>query len=141
MANSATGTAGPDGICFGPNGSGKVYVSMFVHRGGNPRKSQWLASVTPTTEYEVFCRADSQDWRDSAHNYWGVLDAEASSLGTRGERLAKFLRNEVETAAWHGYPVSPASGSAGDTPEDVLVESWISAGSVAVGRKIQRRRI
>jgi hypothetical protein len=143
VADARGGVIGPDGIQFGPNASGKLYLSMFAHRGGNPRKSQWLSSVTPPSEYGVFCRADELHWVDSSSNYWGVLDADASLLGTRGERLAKFPCNKVCTAPWHGYPVSPASGSPGEAPDDVVVETWIGTGSVTrtVGRKIQRRRI
>src|SRR5947209_5127455 len=108
MAGAAQGNVVKAGIQFGPNGSGKLYLSMFAHRGGNPRKSKWLDSVAPPTEYDVFCRADEDDRCDSAGNYWGMLDVEASPLGTRGERLAKFPRNKVPAAPWHGYPVSPA---------------------------------
>jgi hypothetical protein len=143
MTSAAHGTAGPDGIHFGPNGSGKLYLSMFAHRGGTSRKSQWLTAVPPPSEYGVFCHADESEWCDSAQNYWGVLDDRASPLGTRGERIAKFPCSKVPAAPWHGYPVSPGSGSPGDAPEDDLVEEWMSTGSVtkAVGRKIQRRRI
>src|SRR5262245_27703375 len=143
MSGADLGTAGPDGIHFGPNGSGKLYLSMFAHRGAIPRKSQWLPSVSPPDEYGVFCTADEHDWCDEARNYWGLLDDQATPLGTRGERLAKFPTNAVRTAPWHGYPVSPGSGRQGDAPTDALVDVWIDAGSVTktIGRKIQRRRI
>lgn len=137
-----TPTANPDGLLFGPTASGKNYLSTYEHRGRNVRKSQWAADVIPPEEYEIFEHADVNDHADSDGHYWGVRNPCGAVLGSRGERLAKFPHNGTETAPWHGYPVSPASGRSSEIPPDGLIEALVEAGSLSrtFGRKIQRRR-
>lgn len=90
-----------DGLLFGPTGSGKMYLAMYDHRGRNWRKSCWAIDVPPPHEYAIFDGADARVQVDIAGPYWGVRDASGSTLGTRGERLAKFPRNAVEAPlAW-----------------------------------------
>jgi hypothetical protein len=140
--SAAAGTPVEDGILFGPNANGKSYLSWFEHRGGDRRKSQWAIDVPPAEEYEVFCTSDYGDWVDDSGTYWGVRDAGGRPLGTRGERVAKFPRNDVPAVPWHGYPVSPGSGRPHSSPPDDLVLRWIGSGFVTrtFGRKIQRRK-
>jgi len=115
---------------------------MYVHRQQANRKSTWLAAVSPADEYGIFFAADSAEWKDSGH-YWGIRDNYGSPLGSGGERLAKFPRNRVATAPWHGYPVSTSSSRGARCPSDRLIERWIEEGTVTrtFGRKIQRRRV
>jgi hypothetical protein len=128
------------GLQYGPTASGKLYLSMYSHRGGNPTKSCW--AVPPDDEYGIFETSDDNDRADGHGNYWGALDAEGTALGTKGERLAKFPFNAVLTVPWHGYPVSPASGRASEMPPDDFINDLIEDGvlSRTFGRKLQRRR-
>jgi hypothetical protein len=141
-SDSQTGTATPAGLQFGPTDSGKIYLSMYAHRQERRRKSTWSDLVPPADEYGIFVAADSGNWKDGGH-YWGIRDASGSVLGTGGERLSKFPRNQVRTAPWHGYPVSASAARGAGLPSDRLVKRWIEDGTVTrtVGRKIQRRRI
>lgn len=140
--STAAGTPVEGGILFGPNASGKSYLSWFEHRGGDRRKSQWATDVAPVEEYRIFCAADDGDWVDASGSYWGVRDAAGRSLGTRGERVSKFPRNDTSPVPWHGYPVAPSSGRPYSSPPDDLVHLWIGLGVVTrtFGRKIQRRK-
>lgn len=127
---------------FGPTASGKTYLSMYAHRQPGNRKSTWSGSVPPVDEYGIFAAADAGGWKADGH-YWGVRDESGSALGMGGERLAKFPRNRVPIAPWHGYPVSASTSRGASFPSDRLVERWIEQGTVtrSFGRKIQRRRV
>lgn|SRR5262249_8857975 len=139
---SNTSTATPSGILFGPNGSGKMYMSLYAHRGSNPRKHQWLSAISPKMEFDIFCIADCSDWRDTTGNYWGIHDQGRTVLGTRSEKLCKFPCTSNSTDPWHGYPVSPSEEGDKDAPPDDFVEKWISTSVVSkvFGRRIQRRK-
>jgi hypothetical protein len=128
------------GLAFGPTQSGKLYLSVYAHRGANHRKSCW--DVSPEDEYGIFETADADDRADTAGHYWGTRDADGTALGTRGERLAKFPHNGVPTVPWHGFPVSPASGRASECPPDDFIDALINQGKMSrtFGRKLQRRR-
>jgi hypothetical protein len=134
------GTTTPAGILFGPNDSGKQYLSTFAHRGGMAGKAEWV--VPPPTEYDIFCSADAGNWRDVDGHYWGVHLAGDAIVGSRGERLCKFPYNENERNPWHGYPVSPLLRGDDDAPPDDVVNKWIEDGIISVtkGRRIQRRK-
>lgn len=140
---NGTGIAAAAGITFGPTSSGKHYLSAFSHRNGNPLKSQWEPGLAPPEEYGIFVRADDSSSCDGEGNYWGVRDEAGGTLGTRGERLAKFPKNDMHTNPWHGYPIATDDGIKAHCPPDVLVRAWIDAGVVTrpFGRKIQRRRV
>jgi hypothetical protein len=121
-----------DGIVFGPNGSGKRYISLNYHRGTPTKnKSTWSESLTRRTEFRIFCSADTGAWFDTRGNYWGIRDKGNTVLGTRGERIAKFPANGNPTLPWHGYPASPNRKGAGDTPPNELVKKWEDDGHIS----------
>ena len=119
-----------------------MYLSLYAHRGGNPRKSCWADATPPPAEYGIFVRADEEGWKDGSGHYWGVRD-DGLPLGRDGERLSKFPRNNLPQVPWHGFPITPLSGEKGHAPPDAFVEGWIAAGVVSrtLGRKIQRRKV
>lgn len=133
------------GISFGPNSSGKMYISVFYHRmtGKRYRKNTWCATVSPSMEYDIFCTADDGSWQDSHGHYWGLRAGGATQLGSRGERLCKFPCTSNVSDPWHGFPVSPMYEGDKDAPSDDFVERWIDMGIVSktIGRRIQRRKI
>lgn len=131
------------GLVFGPDASGKKYLSAYVHRRpGNPLKHQWDPTVSPDMEYSVFCEADTAHWIDNKGNYWGIHNGGRTVLGTQRERLCKFPKNSNATDPWHGYPVSPKEDE-DDCPPDDFVNTWIANNVVTrtVGKRIQRRKI
>lgn len=140
-ANRATTT----GLEYGPTVNGKMYLSVFKHRGcGNQRhKSMWLNNISPDDEYGIFCSADAHNWNDESRNYWGVLEQGKIILGERGERICKFPCPSNDHDPWHGYPVSPKEKGESDAPPDSLVERWIGDNVVTkeFGRKIQKLKI
>ena len=90
-----------NGLIFGPNASGKLYIAVYYHRGsGSSLKGCWSDNVPPPLEYEIFCLADHGHWCDSDDHYWGVHDGGRAVLGTRGERLSKFPVNRNATNPW-----------------------------------------
>jgi hypothetical protein len=144
MEMAACSQVTADGFIFGPNGSGKLYISVYYHRGsGSSHKGCWSDDVPPPLEYEIFCKSDLGKWFDSDGHYWGVHQSGDTVLGTRGERLSKFPANRNAANPWHGYPVSPLIRGDVDAPPDEVVETWIQDGVVnrTFGRKIQRRKV
>ncbi|NET59060.1 MAG: hypothetical protein F6K47_23830 [Symploca sp. SIO2E6] len=135
----------PAGLEYGPTASGKMYLSVYKHRGDGSRrhKNCWSADISPDMEYGIFCSSDDNDWHDEEWNYWGVLDLGRTVLGEKGERICKFPCTSNEQDPWHGYPASPRDKGASDTPPDLLVDRWISKNIVTkeIGRKIQKLRI
>jgi hypothetical protein len=131
-----------DGIVFGPNSSGKTYLSWYAHRGADRGKSRWLDDLPPAEEYTIFCHSDEHNWSDPGGNYWGIRGADGRPLGTRGERIAKFPNNSAPATPWHGYPTL-SSGRGGGAPPDSLVTQWIGDRQVTrtFGLKIQRRKV
>jgi hypothetical protein len=147
MIDIITGISTQLGIQFGPNGTGKKYLSYNEHRGnGDPRfKSKWHPDITPLTEYQIFCNADHGNWYCSQGHYWGVdidNNNKPKTLGCRREILCKFPHNANPSIPWHGFPVSPENGD-NDTPPSDFIENWINNGVVSrtLGRKIQRRKV
>ncbi len=142
---SGRGRAMASGIQFGPNRNGKLYISIFIHRGTNRSKykNKWHPSVPPPMEYDIFCKADFGNWRDSRGHYWGVHDAGSTVLGCQGERLCKFPQTINASDPWHGYPVSPLWDGDNSAPPDDFVEYWIATRVVTntFGRRIQRRKV
>lgn len=133
-------TPTPDGLLFRPSPNGKIYVSLYYHRGaGSPvKKSCWAKSCPPLNEFQIFCQADKFDWCTPDGNYWGMHEKGRTVLGTRGERLCKFPMNTNQTLPWHGFPVNT-----GETKiNDELVEKWKENGEIPrdLARKIRRRR-
>lgn len=139
------GIATESGIQFGPNRNGKLYISVFIHRGNNRSnyKNKWEPSITPPIEYAIFCAADYENWRDHKGRYWAVHQGGIIILGCQGERMCKFPRTSNPGDPWHGYPVSPLLNGEDDAPPDDLVENWIEAHVVSktFGRRVQRRKV
>ena len=108
-----------DGLEFGPNDSGKLYMSMNYHRGTrNPNKSTWHQDFKPQEEYELFDRGDRDAWRCARGHQWGIAEDGSRRLGSGGERVSFCPMNENLTVPWHGYPVF-AEG-AYKVPEEVI---------------------
>lgn len=134
----------PDGLEYGPTLNGKMYLSVFKHRGkSSQHKNIWSSAITHDMEYGIFCSSDESDWCDQKKNYWGVLDKGETRLGDRGERICKFPCTSNEQDPWHGYPASPKEKGAGDSPPDSLVDQWIKDDVIKkeIGRKIQKLKI
>lgn len=130
---------------FGPNKTGKFYISIFYHRGTNRLvfKNKWHPDISPFTEYEIFCFADDGNWFDARGHYWGVRERGEAILGCSGERLCKFPKTSNVIDPWHGFPVSPMEDGDDYRPSDDIVEAWIATGIVSktFGRRIQRRKV
>jgi hypothetical protein len=143
----SAGTVTSAGIRFGPNASGKLYISLFIHRQtfATLDKSMWHNSVSPQDEYGIFCTADAHNWHDAQGDFWGLLQERGSIIviGVAGERICKFPLNANERDPWHGYPVSPKLRGDDDSPPDAVVERWIDSGVVTrtFGRRVQRRKV
>lgn len=131
-----------DGIIYTNEKSNKKYISLFYHRGSGDKEHKSFWSISPDTEFAIFCAADDGDWKDVKGHYWGILDRGRAVLGTGNKRLCKFPRNENPSVPWHGFPVSPLKGE-GNAPPDEFVEKWISDKIIdkKIGRDIQRRKI
>jgi hypothetical protein len=143
MSNNNSHASQP-GIMFGPNDSGKTYISLYSHRGTRPQKHRWDPSVPPQREYGLFCTSDQGGWQDLSGHYWGFGNLEGTEvIGTQGERLCKFPRTSNEHDPWHGYPVSPLIEGDTDAPPDALVESWLNTQTISrtFARRIQRRKV
>ncbi len=142
-----TGTVTSAGVIFGPNTSGKRYISLYIHRQTSVTrdKSMWSNSVPPPDEYGIFCTADAGNWRDVQGHYWGRLLVRGSIIviGLSGERICKFPQNANARDPWHGYPVSPKQRGDDDSPPDAFVDRWIASGVITrtFGRRIQRRKV
>jgi hypothetical protein len=137
----AAGQPLPGGVMFGPTVSGKMYLSLYIHRGSWIGRSQWI--VEPQTEFNIFGAADNANWRGPNGHYWGVHVPDAGVLGARGERLAKFPQTSNAVDPWHGYPVSPLEDGDRSAPPDDLVELWRQNNVVSktFARRIQRRKV
>ncbi|MGW1450991.1 hypothetical protein ACWCO3_22280 [Micromonospora sp. NPDC002411] len=139
-----TGDARSDGILYGPTANGKLYLSMFTHRGARPVKTAWHRNVSPEDEYDLFCRSDDGDWKDERGHYWSLGKEDGSTeLGMTGERLAKHPSNANAGVPWHGYPVSPRRRGDADSPTDQLISRWVEDGVItrSFARRIRDRRI
>lgn len=120
-----SGMAISGGVLFGPNASGKTYISLDQHRGvADDQKSTWHDGFARPAEYELFSTADAREWLDEKGNYWAVHNGGLTVLGSRGEHIAKFPRTSNNRDPWHGYPVSPKRRGLVDLPPDYCVERW-----------------
>ena len=139
MPANRTTTAGLE---YGPTASGKMYLSVFKHRGGGSRQHKHRWSISPDAEYGVFYDSDDNCWHDTQLNYWGVL-SQGQVLGEQGERICKFPCTSNQQDPWHGYPASPRDNGLPDTPPDSLIELWITRGIIPkeFGRKIQKLKV
>jgi hypothetical protein len=128
-----------DGQLFGPNASGKRYLSVNYHRspgGTKEGKSIWHPDVSRDMEYTIFCTADSEKWEEAKH-YWGLHNRAETQLGTDGEIICKFPCPSNLQDPWHGYPLHTSKSK--DRPSDSFVRTcWLEKGIVSKGtaRKI-----
>jgi len=143
--SNGLGTATSSGIQFGPNRKGRVYISVFIHRGNNRSKlkNKWHPDVPPLMEYAIFNSADYANWYDVQGHYGGVHERGKTIPGCQSERLCKFPRTSNPNDPWHGYPASPLENGDDDAPPDDFVESWIETGIISktFGRRIQRSKV
>ena len=94
-------------------------------------KSLWTNNISRVQEYELFSKADDNNWVTSngpTADYWGILDKGDTELGTEGEWLCKFERPINGPDPWHGYPVG--ENTKGITPGKYLVEFWFQSGVI-----------
>ncbi len=128
----ATGSITPSGILFGPNGSGKTYISLNYHRGvPTAFKSTWDTSISRVDEYDIFCDADGANRCDASGVYWGIRNMSFDVLGSRGERLAKFPATVNVQDPWHGYPASPNLKGEADLPSEGVLTVLETYGDMA----------
>lgn len=138
----------PAGLEYGPTANGKMYLSVYKHRGSGSRrdKNMWSSDISHDTEYDIFCFADEHNLYDNSWNYWGVWEKGQAILGEKGERVSKFPSTSNQQDPWHGYPVSLVEErrrKALPRDFDLLVENWIRDEIITkeVGRKIQKEKI
>jgi hypothetical protein len=136
-----------DGYEYGPTVNGKMYLSLFYHRGNGSKKDKHMWCVLPDHEYDIFFNSDKHDMYDSTQHYWGVLERGKVKIGERGERISKFKYPSNPMDAWHGYPIFPAEekkGTRNALPPDFddLIAKWIKSNLIAreLGKKILKER-
>jgi hypothetical protein len=116
-----------------------MYISLYYHR--NPHlgkhKSRWSKQVSQSAEYLIFVNADNRDWTASQGHYWGVRD-KGDTLGSDGERIAKFPRTTNSSDPWHGFPVSPAD-EPDHKPPDAIIFRWHEEGFI--NRALRQRML
>jgi hypothetical protein len=138
------GKAVTGGIQFGPTLNGKVYISMYAHRGSRRGKSIWHVDISPAKEYELFETSDKHDWVDERGHYWSFASADGlTPTGTDEQRLAKHPSVTNSSDPWHGYPVSPKQTGDADAPPEPLVTVWVETGTITrtFARRIRDRRV
>lgn len=131
----------PGGRYYQSNPCCEPYISVNYHRNGNPNKSQWLSSFSTHQEYIAFCAALKHHWLDSNANLWAV-QPKMSVMGTRGEKLALFLRPQSGNP-WHGYPISSRSmrESWRYRPPKSVVDSWLKERLISREQASRIRRL
>jgi hypothetical protein len=128
-----TGEAVQAGVLFAATQHNSSYLSRYDHRHfANGTRNRWSAACQPACEYEVFCDAETNNWRDTRPHLWGIR-ANLSELGCDGERVAKFPAVQNAHDPWHGYPVSALDERREfeHRPEPVLVNRWRHAGLIS----------
>jgi hypothetical protein len=153
MASGDEGRRTPDGLVFGPNKSGKEYISLDYHRGGANRlkgttvssspKTTWRSTISRKREYSTFCLVDERSWYDGTGRGWGILDMGRTILGSAGERLCTFPKPSNSPDPWHGYPISTRDGVRDHAPPDYLIDAWKNSGVIShiVATKIKRCKL
>jgi hypothetical protein len=139
-----TGKAIVGGIKFGPTLNGKMYISLYAHRGARKGKSIWHIDISPMQEYRLFETSDKNGWADTRGHYWSFASADGSvPTGTEGQRLAKHPGVTNPSDPWHGYPVSPSQTGDADAPTDNLVSIWLESRVITrtFARRIRDRRV
>lgn len=116
--------------------AGTSYTSWDYHQhpsGSGKPKGIW--SVTEQDEADIFCLTESSGWSSKDGDLWYVSEMAKLTIGTRGEKLAKFEKPPANPqASWHGYPVSNNSSIVSkhmirDVPAAVLRE-WVKQGRI-----------
>jgi hypothetical protein len=133
------------GLLFPTDGSRSAYLSRkdHWHTAAGPR-NKWASSCPPPCEYEIFCDAEDNNWRDDRPHLWGLLKG-LPEIGTARERLAKFPALSNPSDSWHGYPVSALDPRREfeHRPRVALVSRWVAAGLIepAEGARINRGKV
>lgn len=130
----------PAGLLFPVSGSNSSYLSRDDHRSvADGLRNKWDKSCPPRREYDVFCQAEDNGWRDNRPQLWG-LEVGLRQLGKSGERSAKFPDPSNATDWWHGYPVSARDPKRAieHRPKPELVRRWTDLGLIS---EVQRARI
>src|SRR5260370_1658744 len=98
----------PDGLIFGPNKSGRKYISLNYHRGSGDNRHKSIWTIKHDEEYGIFCDGDEGNWQDPNDKgpYWGIFNHGLTEVGSEEERLCKFPYNENSKNPWHGFPFS-----------------------------------
>lgn len=116
------------GLTFGPNGTGKTYLSRKDHwyTSSDRRRNKWAKSCQPPDEYSLFCDADTHSWYGTGVHLWGLRKG-LLKIGTTGERIALFRAPANATDPWHGYPVSARDPQREleHRPDPELVQRWL----------------
>lgn len=139
------GTAVPSGIHFPALNSCDPYISLSKHRpSSGGRDNKWSSSIKPSDEYLIFKRSFMSRWLDPTGHLWG-LQNNLVTIGSNGERLAKFPRRANESDPWHGYPVSALDQNRRyqHCPPPALISEWIDRQIVSEsqGARIRRGKV
>jgi hypothetical protein len=133
------------GVTFAATDQNSAYVARNDHQHwANPVRNRWATTCPPPSQYEIFCDAEDNDWRDSRPALWG-LRPDLPILGTNKQRLAKFPEPPNDDDAWHGYPVScwDENSFNAHVPEESLLDRWFEAGLITDTQRsrIRRRKV
>jgi hypothetical protein len=95
---------------FTPSDGRRACDSMDYHRqrmAGFEEKALWNPEVPRQREYELFRKAEDNNWRCQRDHYWSVGDDPYGRevLGENDERVACYPRRTIEGEPVHGYPV------------------------------------
>ncbi|MEY2914013.1 MAG: Double-stranded binding motif [Cyanobacteriota bacterium] len=94
-----------DGYEYGPTVNGKMYLSLFYHRGNGSKKDKHMWCVLPDHEYDIFFNSDKHDMYDSTQHYWGVLERGKVKIGENfyGNGEGKSKKEAEQHAASSAY--------------------------------------
>lgn len=103
--------------------NGDLYLCHSHHRGSTraSNKSKW--AIDRPDECHTYCRAAALGSADTT-GLW-FIGERGAILGTRGERLAFFVKSPSPSVPWHGYPVGAQSpGRSAHTPPASVIDKW-----------------
>lgn len=121
------------GILFASTSTNSAYLSRKDHQPfSTDRRNKWAPSCPPPDEREVFCDAETEGWRDTRPQLWGIKQ-DLQVLGLEDRRLAKFPDPSNTSDPWHGYPVSALDPKREieHRPDSELVDRWVACGLIS----------
>lgn len=129
-----------DGVRYLFTSNGKSYRSLDYHRANRSRPDKSVWSVPRQEEFDIFEQADSRDWEDGVHGYWGFSGHKPADIGCGGERIALFPFKADSADDWHGFPVHVSETR---RPAVALVERWQQDDDMrfAVAEKLKRGKL